>query len=61
MLPDGRGPLDIACSDGRIVAVEAGIDAGAERVIDAGGVWFRRLSSTAIFTWTRRSRSDCRA
>jgi cytosine deaminase len=37
MLPDGRGPLDIACSDGRIVAVEAGIDAGAERVIDAGG------------------------
>lgn len=36
-LPDGRHGLDIACKDGRIAAVEAGIAAEAARVIDAGG------------------------
>ncbi|MDR6954655.1 cytosine deaminase [Ancylobacter sp. 3268] len=36
-LPDGRSGLDIACEGGRIVAVEAGIEAEAGRVIDAGG------------------------
>ncbi|WP_269580618.1 amidohydrolase family protein [Roseibium sp. Sym1] len=36
-LPDGRHGLDIACKDGRIAAVEAGIDAEAGQVIDAGG------------------------
>ena len=36
-LPDGRKGMDIACKDGRIAAVEAGIDAGAAEAIDAGG------------------------
>lgn len=36
-LPDGRHGLDIACRDGRIAAVEAGITAEAGQVIDAGG------------------------
>ncbi|GGF03335.1 amidohydrolase family protein [Stappia taiwanensis] len=36
-LPDGRTGLDIACADGRIVAVEAGITAEAGKVLDAGG------------------------
>jgi cytosine deaminase len=36
-LPDGRANIDIACRDGRIVAVERGIDAEAGRLIDAGG------------------------
>ncbi|WP_422377688.1 amidohydrolase family protein [Roseibium sp.] len=36
-LPDGRHGLDIACKDGRIAAVEAGIAAEAAQVIDAGG------------------------
>jgi cytosine deaminase len=36
-LPDGRHGLDIACKDGRIAAIEAGIDAEAGKVIDAGG------------------------
>ncbi len=36
-LPDGRGGVDIACRDGRIVAVEPGIDAQAREVIAADG------------------------
>ncbi|MCA1299560.1 amidohydrolase family protein [Stappia indica] len=36
-LPDGRTGLDIACADGRIAAVEAGISAEAKEVLDAGG------------------------
>ena len=36
-LPDGRGGLDIACSDRRIVAVDRGITGNAKRVIDAAG------------------------
>lgn len=36
-LPDGRTGLDIACRQGRIVAVEPGIAAEAGRVIDAAG------------------------
>lgn len=36
-LPDGRHGIDIACRDGRIEAVEAGITADAGQVIDAGG------------------------
>ena len=36
-LPDGRTGVDIACSNGRITAVEPGITAEAARVIDAGG------------------------
>ncbi|WP_454684567.1 amidohydrolase family protein [Ancylobacter moscoviensis] len=36
-LPDGRSAVDIACADGRIVAIEPGIEAEAGQVIDAGG------------------------
>jgi len=38
-LPDGRCGVDIACKDGGIAAVEAGVAAGAEarETIDAGG------------------------
>jgi cytosine/creatinine deaminase len=36
-LPDGRNGLDIACRDGRIVAVERGIEAEAARVVEARG------------------------
>ena len=36
-LTDGRTGLDIACKDGRIKAVEAGITADAETLIDAKG------------------------
>lgn len=36
-LPDGRTGIDIACKDGWISAVEAGISADAAKVIDAGG------------------------
>ncbi|MHC5655719.1 amidohydrolase family protein [Stappia sp. ICDLI1TA098] len=36
-LPDGRTRIDIACRDGRIVAVEPGIEAEAGRVVEAGG------------------------
>ena len=36
-LPDGQSGIDIACRDGRIAAVEAGITAEAGIVIDAGG------------------------
>src|SRR5829696_2436819 len=36
-LPNGRGPLDIACAGGKIVAIEPRIEAGAERTIDASG------------------------
>lgn len=36
-LPDGRKGLDIACKDGKIMAVEPGINAEAKTVIDAGG------------------------
>jgi cytosine deaminase len=36
-LPDGRTGLDIAVRDGRIAAVERGVDAQAGRVIDAAG------------------------
>ncbi|TYC64617.1 amidohydrolase family protein [Stappia sp. BW2] len=36
-LPDGRHGIDIACRNGRIEAVEAGITAEAGQVIDAGG------------------------
>ena len=36
-LPDGRTGLDIACRDGRIVAVEPNVTAEAARTIDASG------------------------
>jgi len=36
-LPDGRKNLDVAVAGGRIAAVEPGIEAEAETVIDAGG------------------------
>ena len=36
-LPDGRTGMDIACVDGRIKAVEPGINVTAGEVIDAGG------------------------
>ncbi len=37
-LPDGRSGLDIACRNGRIAAVETGISAQAQDVIDADGL-----------------------
>jgi len=36
-LPDGRTSIDIACKNGRIAAVETGIEAEAGQVIDADG------------------------
>lgn len=36
-LPDGRTGIDIACTGGKITAVEAGITADAQQVIDATG------------------------
>ncbi len=36
-LPDGRRGVDIACSGGKITAIEAGISGEAARTIDAGG------------------------
>ncbi|BDA84885.1 cytosine deaminase [Aureimonas sp. SA4125] len=36
-LPDGRTGVDIGCRDGRIVAVEATLDAQAGKEVDAGG------------------------
>ncbi|MBL4766941.1 MAG: amidohydrolase family protein [Rhodobacteraceae bacterium] len=36
-LPDGQSGVDIACKDGEITAVEAGITADASEIIDAGG------------------------
>jgi len=36
-LPDGRDGMDVACADGRIAAVQHGIDAEAGRIIDAAG------------------------
>ncbi|MCX2725874.1 amidohydrolase family protein [Roseibium salinum] len=36
-LPDGRTGIDIACQDGRIAAVEAGITAEAGKVVEAAG------------------------
>ncbi len=36
-LPDGRGGVDVACSGGKITAIEAAITAEAGRVIDATG------------------------
>ena len=36
-LPDGRTGIDIACRNGRIEAVEAGIAADAGEIIDATG------------------------
>ncbi|MFT5342340.1 MAG: cytosine deaminase [Paracoccaceae bacterium] len=36
-LPDGQTGVDIACKNGEIVAVEAGITAEASEIIDAGG------------------------
>jgi cytosine deaminase len=36
-LPDGRAGIDIACAGGKIAAIEPGIAAKAERVIDATG------------------------
>jgi cytosine/creatinine deaminase len=36
-LPDGRGPVDIAVSGGRITGIAPRIEAGAARVIEAGG------------------------
>ncbi|MEL7529591.1 MAG: amidohydrolase family protein [Pseudomonadota bacterium] len=36
-LPDGRTGIDIACRNGRIEAVEAGIDTDAGKIIDAAG------------------------
>ncbi|HSM19600.1 MAG TPA: amidohydrolase family protein, partial [Hyphomicrobiales bacterium] len=37
-LPDRRMGLDIACRNGRIVAVERGIEADAGQVVDARGL-----------------------
>ena len=36
-LPDGRGPVDIAVRDGRIVEIAPGLHAEAAEVIDATG------------------------
>ncbi len=36
-LPDGRSHIDIACKDGRIAAVERGIEADAGRIVEANG------------------------
>ena len=36
-LPDGRAGVDVAVTDGRIAAVEVGIDAEAGRIVDGGG------------------------
>ena len=36
-LADGRSGIDIACHDGWIMAVEAGIDGETQREIDAAG------------------------
>jgi cytosine deaminase len=36
-LPDGRKGMDIACKDGKIIAIETGIDAGAGTILDAAG------------------------
>ena len=36
-LPDGRGPVDIAVRDGRIVAIEPGIEGDARETLDAKG------------------------
>lgn len=36
-LPNGQTGVDIACAEGRIAAIEAGIGAEARQVIDAGG------------------------
>ncbi len=36
-LPDGTTGIDLACKDGVIAAVEAGITAEAGEVIDASG------------------------
>ena len=36
-LPDGRSGIDIACRDGRIAAVERGVDAEAGEIINANG------------------------
>ena len=36
-LPDGRTGVDVAVADGRIAAVEVGIDAEAGRIVDGGG------------------------
>lgn len=36
-LPDGRTSVDIACRNGRIEAVETGIAADAQTIIDADG------------------------
>ena len=34
---DGQSGVDIACKDGKIAAVEAGITAEAQEIMDAGG------------------------
>jgi len=60
-LPDNRSGLDIACANGKIVAIEPNISAEAGRTIDA-----RRAARLAAFyrrgisTWTQRCRSGCR-
>ena len=36
-LPDGRGPVDIACNAGRIVDISSRIDVSAQQSIDASG------------------------
>jgi cytosine/creatinine deaminase len=37
ILPDGRGPLDIACAQGRIAGISPRIETAAQQTIDAGG------------------------
>ena len=37
-LPDGRSGIDIACSEGKISALETAITADAREVVDAGGL-----------------------
>ena len=59
-LPDGRTGQDIAIRAGRIVAIGPAIEGDAPGCSTPPATSFRRLSSTSISTWTRRSRSDCR-
>ena len=60
-LPDGREGVDIACSGGKITAIETGIAAEAGGSSTPPAAWCRRPSSTATSTWTRRCPSASRA
>jgi cytosine/creatinine deaminase len=45
-LPDGRTDMDLAAQDGRFVAIEHGITAEAQMVIEAGGRLGCRVSTS---------------